>query len=118
MIAVMQAYADGKKIEFLNMGEWIDCSHPSWNWVNCTYRIKPEPKYRPYENADECFADMEKHGSWIKEGNKYRLIVGVEEDGVVTVDYNLGIGLSPYLGLLREYVWADDGTPCGVLEEE
>lgn len=30
-------------------------------WNNTEYRIKPEPKYRPFENAKECWAEMLKH---------------------------------------------------------
>lgn len=43
MIAVMQAYKDGKTIEYFYCGEWVVMMEPSWNWHNFTYRVKPEP---------------------------------------------------------------------------
>lgn len=44
MIAVMQAYADGKKIEWQGYGVWQEAVDPWWDWVHMDYRIKPEPK--------------------------------------------------------------------------
>jgi hypothetical protein len=45
MIAVMQAYADGKEIQYrrIGNGEWDDCK-PRWDWAACEYRVKPEPR--------------------------------------------------------------------------
>jgi len=44
-IAVMQAFADGKKIEFLNVnGEWTPASKPTWDWGTYDYRVKHEPR--------------------------------------------------------------------------
>lgn len=47
MIAVMQAFVDGKKIEVINPREqnsWRECTwEPSWDWARCNYRIKKEP---------------------------------------------------------------------------
>ena len=51
-IAIMQAYVDGKTIEyFYKEGKiWDECSFPSWNWLAFNYRVKPEPKkiHSPY----------------------------------------------------------------------
>ena len=52
MIAVMQAFMDGKVCEFKDArrgGGWSSCCNPDWNWLHHDYRIKPEekkPKYR------------------------------------------------------------------------
>jgi hypothetical protein len=44
MIAVMQAFDDGKVIQFKgDLGTWQDCN-PSWNWSEYEYRVKPEPR--------------------------------------------------------------------------
>ena len=41
MIEVMQAYIDGKQIEYYNLGkkEWVVVDNPSWNWVHAEYRV-------------------------------------------------------------------------------
>ena len=46
MIEVMQAYADGKKIErcWRRNVVWEEITHPGWNWRKFDYRIAPEPK--------------------------------------------------------------------------
>lgn len=43
-IAVMQAFCEGKTIESLLCGKWIEVKDPCWNWDECTYRIKPGPR--------------------------------------------------------------------------
>lgn len=45
-IEVMNAYAEGKKIQFRTPGDhdWLDWTcpdEPKWNWGGCDYRIKP-----------------------------------------------------------------------------
>lgn len=44
MIAVMQAYADGKKIEATAKSEagWSISLDPSWNWYLYDYRVAPD----------------------------------------------------------------------------
>ena len=45
MIAVMQAYEDGKQIEYKsNVNGWVSVENPNWDWVNRIYRIKPTKK--------------------------------------------------------------------------
>jgi hypothetical protein len=49
-IAVMQAYVEGKEIQFCESGKetWLDLnlqdSEPRWNWERCDYRVKPKPR--------------------------------------------------------------------------
>lgn len=69
-IAVMQAYVDGKEIEFYNgtNGQWETLSDVLW-CSNTKYRVKPTPKYRPFESSEECWNEMAKHEpfGWIKD---------------------------------------------------
>ena len=59
---VMEAYANGKKIQYLNGdNEWIDTPNPFFDWHNYVYRIKPGLKYRPFETQEECWNEMLKH---------------------------------------------------------
>ena len=123
MISVMKAYAEGKKIETRIIETrsrlltcWVYTPEPAWDWANFDYRIKPEPKYRPYASAEECFKDVQKHGGWVK---KIRHEVYLALSGMGTRVYNFNSGeIRVYQNLLDDYIWADDGSPCGVLEEE
>ena len=67
-IAVMQAYVDGKQIQGeCSDGKWVYVPEPSWS-INENFRIKPEPKFRSFKDADECWQEMLKHQpfGWVK----------------------------------------------------
>lgn len=59
-IAVMQAYADGKEIEFQVKGDnrWIDATAPVWNWNAFEYRIKQDVP-RTWEEFCEMYGSVE-----------------------------------------------------------
>ena len=60
---VLKAYAEGKTIEVLLDDGWreVNLDEYSLDAENEHYRIKKEPKYRPFQNAKECFEEMQKH---------------------------------------------------------
>jgi hypothetical protein len=41
---VMQAYLDGKKIEYCFDGRWYVTKVPDWNWRDRDFRVKQEPR--------------------------------------------------------------------------
>jgi len=44
-IAVMQAFVEGKKIEWMVRGSpWQEVEEPVWSWNEVTYRVKREPR--------------------------------------------------------------------------
>ena len=87
---VMEAYANGKKIQCndnrLGNGEWVTTDNPSFNWDKYAYRIKPESKFRPFKTQEECWNEMLKHQpfGWIysKSRSCYYCIISVEEDRI------------------------------------
>lgn len=70
-IKVMQAYVEGKQIQYVDSEteDWTDIESPTWNWDLYDYRIMPKPQYRPFKDADECWQEMLKHEpfGWVKE---------------------------------------------------
>lgn len=123
ILPIIQAFAEGKIIQSIRInGRWIDLD------INTTlsitrlieepqkYRIKPEPKYHPFKNAEECWQEMQKHQpfGWIKAiSNKYHYsILEVVENGCIFVD---GPKVSFY-DLFKFDTFAD-GTPFGIKEE-
>ena len=67
----MQAYVEGKNIQFLACKDkWIDIDDPSFDG-RIEYRIKPEPKYRPFKTKEECCSEMLKHQpfGWVRGKN-------------------------------------------------
>ena len=68
-VKVMEAYANGKKIQYLNgIDGWVETSRPVFNWAKYFYRVKPEPKYRPFKSQEECWDEISKHQpfGWVK----------------------------------------------------
>lgn len=115
-IALMQAYVDGKQIQFFNrLGDkWEDTIDPRWSQDNL-YRVKPEPKYRPFANFEECWQEMQKHQpfGWIKdtEDGTYIMVTNVDVDEL-SIDGNPDWGFD---GVMRIFTFAD-GTPFGIKE--
>ena len=115
---ILQAYAEGRVIEcrtkpsalsksWQDMNEWTEMKELEY-WNNTEYRVKPEPKYRPFKDAKECWAEMQKHQpiGWTK------LKGEIEYSFITDVDDNTN-----YSGAIKEYTFAD-GTPFGIKEEE
>ena len=116
-IAIMKAYEDGKTIErrALFTSEWksIDnINNYQFNFAEYEYRIKPVPKYRPYESVDEAFNEAKKHGFWMQNVDRMylRFIDGFH------INKNSDIFICDYCvdDILDMFVWTDDGSPCGV----
>lgn len=132
-ISVMQAYEEGKKIEFRYLtvpnDDWVEfCSSslvvPSWNWEIFDYRVKEELKYRPYKDTEEMINDFcERSGAkrskmgepfiWIKpykNGKNRHLITDIYDEGV----YN-GATYLELEDMFRNYCYCD-GSPIGKKE--
>ena len=71
LLPIIQAYAEGKAIESRcikgDKSLWYDDKDPSFD-DDFEYRIKPEPKYRPFNDSEECWQEMQKHQpfGWVK----------------------------------------------------
>ena len=108
LLPIIKAYSEGKKIQFFNGVEWVDKEEILFfDSEPHKYRIKQEPKYRPFKDAEECFNEMGKHQPFgyikYKDRNSYFPIsFGDNSD----FDY-----------LLENRIFAD-GTPFGIKEEE
>lgn len=115
-IAIMKAYEDGKTIEQkrFDRTEWesiVYVENFPFDFVSNEYRIKPEDKYRPYESVEQAFTDAKKHGFWLKHklsGRICFLTSFLEERNTIYINSRATVcGLD-------DYVWLDDGSPCGV----
>ena len=124
---ILQAFAEGRVIECRTKPSLIEGSDVpnDWTemkeirfWNNIVYRIKSEPKYRPFKDAVECWQEMLKHQpfGWIKgKEDKYHTFI-------TTVDINDDMSLSgnsgwSFIGIINNYTFAD-GTPFGMKEDE
>ena len=115
-LPILQAFADGKEIECREEDKWYRVLEICNEMNPQDYRIKPEPKYRPFKDAEECWAEMLKHQpfGWVKEKerNVRTEINYIHNDGVM-----FSCGSVLFERLFDIYTFAD-GVPFGVKVEE
>ena len=122
MLPIIQAYAEGKEIQFKLEDKWINTKNPDIELGTGTYRIKPEPKYRPFKNAEECWNEMLKHQpfGWIKPENTFTngFYSVTYLDYVCNEIYLQSSDIRMDLENASEWYTFADGTPFGIKEEE
>ena len=124
LLPIMQAFAEGKTIEYRESGgAWKVARTPTWS--SCLfYRIKPEPRYRPFKTQEECWQEMLNHQpfGWLKSKKNGRLrcigeVSWSDEFETVHIALSTSESLSRGSGsVFDEYTFADD-TPFGIREE-
>lgn len=116
-LPIVQALADGKPIEVLDCdGTWSVNRDLYFDKSIKCYRIKSEPKYRPFANAEECWVEMQKHQpfGWVKAYHGKFVITEIR-DSKATIGRN--DNFMDYDYILENYTFAD-GTPFGVKEQK
>lgn len=122
---ILQAFAEGRVIECRTKpsavkgtdvpNDWTEMKEIKF-WNNTEYRIKPESTYRPFKDAEECLAEMQKHQlfGWVKNQGLYRNIANVMSCSITFAD-NEARDVN-YEQAFKNYTFAD-GTPFGVKDE-
>lgn len=119
LLPIIKAYAEGREIEIFDETKkmWVTAILPHFDCNSSFYRIKPESKYRPFANAEECWNEMQKHQpfGWIKDKKDGQLVLITEIDrtGNISLLCNGGWDLD---GIKDNFTFAD-GTPFGLEEE-
>lgn len=118
LLPIIKAFSEGKTIEMKCAESWIEIEDICDFHSSSTFRIKPEPKYRPFANTEECWAEMLKHQpfGWLKDkvdGHFVQLTV-VDSKGAMSLNRNQGWTL---WDMMQCYTFAD-GAAFGILEEE
>ena len=119
---ILKAYAEGRVIECRTKpstikgknvpNEWTEIKDIEY-WNNIEYRIKPEPKYRPFKDAEECWQEMQKHQpfGWVNY-NGYRVNIAAVTRTSITFTNNKGLNFT-FEHIFKECTFAD-GAPFGV----
>ena len=121
---VMLAWTEGKTIEVAKKGDdgWVSLVlEPRWNWQDSDYRIKPEPRYRPFENEEEVMEAMREHGDWVRTNfGLYRQVTAMyrsmDDDSNRKIKVS-GCNWMPFADAFDSFHFID-GTPFGKLVEE
>lgn len=124
---IMQAFAEGRIIETRTdpstlkgkeseCNDWTEMKELEY-WSSVQYRIKPEPKYRPFKDAEECWTEMQKHQpfGWVKDRNGSKFVIeNVDSRGFVEVYDD---GTCNFNEVFENRTFAD-GLPFGIKVEE
>lgn len=147
LLPILQAFAEGKVIQMLDDRRiWTDLTEREGLPIGTLrespneFRIKPEPKYRPFANAEECWQEMLKHQpfGWVKAipNKEYKakyypnskdntaLYYQVQKIAPGYIKYDdindcceIGEQDKSYKDVFKVITFAD-GTPFGFLEKE
>ena len=115
LLSVIKAYAEGKTLQIKNkIGRWADLYGPNWDSSPDKYRIKPEPKYRPFKTPKECWDEMQKHQplGWIKPKDAERFYCIT----ILSANLNVCNSLYRYTEGFNNFTFAD-GQPFGIKED-
>ena len=119
LLPIIQAYAEGKAIESRcikgDKSLWYDDKDPSFD-DDFEYRIKQEPKFRPFKDAEECWQEMQKHQpfGWVK-STLFKDLALVNRVTTLYVEINRDI--IDYKDAFEKFTFADD-TNFGVKVEK
>ena len=122
MLKIMKAFLNGETIESKSRksenlpSNWFIHDMDYWNTEMYEYRIKSRPQYRPFNDIEECWQEMQKHQplGWVKIHGIYYNINEVD-----SIDKKLYIG-TYYYTLESAYndITFADGKPFGVKTTE
>nr|DAV75288.1 MAG TPA: hypothetical protein [Caudoviricetes sp.] len=117
LLPIIKAFSEGKEIEGLYKGTkspWFKIKDMHFN-EGIIFRIKSEPKYRPFKNAEECWQEMLKHQpfGWVK-STLFKDLDLVQRVTTLYVEINREI--IDYKDALDNFTFADD-TNFGVKVE-
>ena len=110
LLPIIKAFSEGKQIQFLNnRNEWKEYDNFfSFTEDASRYRIKPEPKYRPFKSVDECWDEMNKH-------YPFGWLMDIKDKHYTNISILSNNTLFDYLFEIYTFV---DGKPFGIKEEE
>ena len=116
MLPIIQAWADGKIIQVREKGRWVELCIDDFTRSPDMYRIKPEPKYRPFKTQEECWNEMLEHQpfGWVRSKKCKALlwnVTSINKDDITII--------CDYYKFHRAFECFEftDGTPFGIKEE-
>lgn len=114
LLPIIQAFAEGRVIEqkIRGLENWKEPEN-DLDLLGCDkFRIKPEPKYRPFKSQEECWQEMHKHPNfgWLYNKDKgYYVNIAVMGDSV-------GMNGQKFDEAYNSYTFTD-GKPFAIKEE-
>lgn len=124
LLPIIQAFAEGKTLQYRTdeeNNEWENIINPKFIDLPSNYRIKPEPKYRPFRTKEECWNEMLKHqpfGYITDDLGNVTQVNGLQLDAFnelfISISCSPSIFVTSYLCDRYKFI---DGMPFGIKEE-
>ena len=119
ILPILQAFVEGKDIQRREKGtdDWCDMPVNDLSYISgyYDYRIKPEPKYRPFKDKKECWLEMHKHpdfGWGLNNIGEYVNLSRIVNEGIY---FTKGDGFD-FNKALKGFRFTD-GKPFGIIED-
>lgn len=124
-LPTLQAFAEGKVIQMLDdRSIWTDLTEREGLPIGTLgespniFRIKPEPNYRPFASAEECWQEMLKHKPFGYTYDRFNNIRdSITKVATTGVSYDSPTVVISFEEVFDRFVFAD-GVPFGVKVEE
>ncbi len=119
LLPILKAFSEGKEIEAIYKGTkspWFKVEEMFFD-KGTIFRIKSEPKYRPFKDIKECLAEMQKHEpfGWVKDKTTIMNIARIKGTYIVfshQESYNY-----TFEKVFKDYTFFD-GAKFGIKEEQ
>lgn len=122
LLPIIKAFSEGKEVQYKANGRWYLAEDIAFFGGGQEFRIKPEPKYRPFKDAKECWQEMLKHQpfGWITNTDIERSkMIDTFDSSENDNDRPIRINESWWkLAQVFEKFTFTDGTPFGIKVEE
>ena len=123
-IAQLREYVESENDEYKHKIDHIFSERVAYRFCDkgalhflYAYLIEPprKPNYRPFKNVAEAMTAIKEHGGWVQNcssGNQY-IVLAKFYDSLLF--WRERVSMEAFL---QEYVFADDGSPCGKVAPE
>lgn len=108
LLPIIKAYGEGKKIEYFNGIKWEEREELHFSADSSQYRIKSEPKYRPFKSIEECWNEMQKH-------QPFGWVINIKDKYYTPITF---LSKSTNFDCLFKNKTFIDDSPFGIKEEE
>lgn len=117
LLPIIKAFSEGKCVETKTSSGWISIENMDFVGNPPQYRIKPEPKYRPFANAEECWQEMLKHQPFGYTYDRFNNIRDcITKVATTGVSYDSPTVVISFEEVFDRFVFAD-GVPFGIKVE-
>lgn len=121
LLPIIEAFSEGRVIQSRHIKDgaslWYEVETPNFDNNDFDYRIKPEPKYRPFKDAEECWQEMLKHQPFGYTYDRFNNIRdSITKVATTGVSYDSPTVVISFEEVFDRFVFAD-GVPFGIKVE-